>query len=336
MKNEKNITISKIAELCGISRQVASAVLLGKSGSVGFSKETKKRVEEVARIANFRPNRTWLNATQNRHGTIGVLTKKIYSIPGSGNVSSIIIEAKKYGFLVTFEIISDNETDLPQFIKENVVDGLLMFEDLGEELDEKIRQFNIPAAYVNINNFERPGCINYDEAGLMKQLAKHFHKKGKKNIAFISASSAKYNDIRNEALIKVCKKLKMPVPLSYGIINQNIATGNYEPSYLEIEKFLNTNPQVDAIILERDKFALNLYKVLEKMNRSIPKDVSVISIMSDPRISYLLEPHLTSCRLINNIESSAFGTKLLCESIEKRKSVKSHLLEYEIIERGSV
>ncbi len=332
--NAKKVTISKIAELCGVSRQVVSAVLLGNKGTVGFSEQTRSRVEESAQKLNFRPNRTWLNATRNRHGSIGVLLKNIHMIPGAGNVSGIVTESKRQGFLTTLDLFSNNE--IPQFVREDVVDGLLLFEDLGDDIDAMIREYKIPVVYININNFNRPGCLNYNEAGLMDQLAQRFKEKGKSQIALINTSDELFYELRQKALAKACSKLNLPDAVSVNLTHRNIAQGFYEESLEEIKGFLKKYPAVDAIIIERDKFAPNLYQALRDMGRSIPNDVSVVSIQNDPRIHKLLDPHLSSCTLADNVQPDVLGIQLLCEAIRTREPVPSQLLNYEIIERNSI
>ncbi len=331
----KEITITKIAKLSGVSRQVVSAILLPSETKAKsrFSEETKKRIEGIAKDTNFRPNRTWINATQDRHGSIGVLTRNSHLIPGFSNLSHILQEAQKNNFFVTFEKMGNDQKELPQFIKENVVDGLIIYEDLGKEINDKIKKYNIPTIFVNTNTIENVNTVNYDETDLMTKLVNRFKKLNKTNILYLDSSIGEYFKIRKKALIKICKQNNLPNPVIYNIKNSTVNANTCTKTFEEIKNVINDNPEIDAIILERHSLGGFLYRVLEDMNRKIPNDVSIVSILHHLDISYMLNPPLSSCKLMES--PSALATKLLCDFIVNKINIQSKLIKYNIIERGS-
>lgn len=55
-KRTAGAQIKEIAERLGVSQSTVSVVLGGRGDSVRISKETQKRVQDMAREMNYRPN----------------------------------------------------------------------------------------------------------------------------------------------------------------------------------------------------------------------------------------------------------------------------------------
>ena len=323
-----------MATLCGVSRQVVSAILQGK-GSASYSKATKKRVEEMAQVCNFRPNRTWINATRNQHGIIGILVENPDSIYGRGNISGIVTEATQHGYMASYEVMQ-KKNEIPTFLREDAVDGLLLFEDLGKQIDQKILEYDIPAIYVNCNRFHSHGCLDYDDAGLMEQLAECFLQRGRSHILLIDSSEDSYHLPRAEALRKACKKRNMPAPIVSNLAYGNINAEGYQKRFEAYDSLLAEHAQINGLILNNTIFAPTLFEVLQKRKRAIPKDVSVVSLSNNPNLSYSMQPHLSSCCPADNVNPTVEAVKILIDAIKGNKKPKSRIIPYEIVDRGSM
>ncbi len=55
-KNSATVQIKKIAEQVGMSQSTVSIVLNGRGDEMRISKDTQKRIQEVAKSLNYRPN----------------------------------------------------------------------------------------------------------------------------------------------------------------------------------------------------------------------------------------------------------------------------------------
>jgi LacI family transcriptional regulator len=76
---DRKVTLSDVADRAGVSRTTASYILNGLSGQAGISRDTEKRVQEVADALGYRPNRNARSLRTARTTTIGVITDYVAS-----------------------------------------------------------------------------------------------------------------------------------------------------------------------------------------------------------------------------------------------------------------
>ncbi len=332
MKEKKQLTISSLAEKCGVSRMVVSSVLFPRESvsHIKCSKETKQKILDTAERLNFRANRTWRNATNKRHGSFGVLVKNIYNIPGVGNVSKIVNEAQKHNLLVSFDVIHD-DNQLPLFLKEDVVDGILMFEDLGKPVNDAISTFAIPTVWINANNKNTP-CVRFDDVGGMESLVKLFTKKGKKNIAVFIPNENWTINIRKKSLLNAAKNNNLPEPKFLTILDWN-KKEDYARMEKNIFQFMKQNPEIDAVIVQLTLMAFPLYRICSRLKKEIPRDIAVAG-MHDTREAFNLMPNLTVLK--PKEQSEIIGTRMLCKMLKgENLDQKNILIPYNVIEQGS-
>lgn len=189
MSTSTRPTLTEIANLAGTSAQVASAVLGGGRSNSRFSEKTRQRVEEVANTLGYRPNRTGRTLRGKRHGAIAVLCKDLNFIPRLA-LRMMMLEADRYDQVLVLESLS--EKPLPRAIREDSVDGILLFENTSENLRAEIERYGIP--YVEVNTSRRfvPHSVTFDEEGGIRQSLQAFADHGCKELVFIGKRNSEY------------------------------------------------------------------------------------------------------------------------------------------------
>ncbi len=314
------MTLSEIAKLSGVSRPIVSAILSDKQGTVRYSQETYETVMKVVEEVNYRPNRTSLNLKSKKHNHIGVLISNYYSIPRD-SMAQLLYTAQELGYIVSFNVFSKEDKELPSFIKEDVVDGLLLFEDLGKEIEDAITKYNIPNVYVNANKFNGYNAVNLDEIDAMKKAVNHFYNKGKKHPLLLLTAESTYSELRKQGYNEACNKLGLK-PLVTNIKYQGETS---ETANDNLSRFLDNNPQIDSIIYQ--DMISSIHKYYSKKNKDIPTDIDLIAI-HDVKGFY---PRPTGLS-VNYGKIGENAVKLLNEVIKGNKA-ENITMKYKIIDR---
>ncbi len=314
------MTLTEIGKLCGVSRPIVSAIINKKQGNVRYSNETCEKVMKVVNEVNYRPNRTSINLKSQKHNSIGVLIKNIHSIPYEA-MSSIIQNTSEKNQTLVIDTLKEGNSS--RFITEDIVDGILTFDDLGDELDNLINKYNIPTVYVNTNKCNYKSLtVNVDEEWRMNKVANLFKCNNKKYPLLILQGNLTYDLPRQEYLQKACFSQGLCEPVFLNA-PENIKRGkNYRREYIQytcelIKETLLSNTQIDSIITEYHNTSIATYDACRKINKVIPKDIGVISL-NDPHKLWRVFPYITSV-YVGYAEIATTGINLLNKAISKEK-----------------
>ncbi|OGV60079.1 MAG: hypothetical protein A2X45_25100 [Lentisphaerae bacterium GWF2_50_93] len=263
----RKVKISEIARLSGVSAPVVSCILGNRKTSTRYSEKTYGRVMEIVERYGYRPNRTSRNLSRQKHGSITILYSDFYQIPL--NIFNFILnQAENYGQILNLEHV--RKGTVPNCIRENATDGIMIFEDLEESIISSLDNFRIP--HVHINNSRRylPNSITYDEEGLAASVLEKFVKSGRKNPLFVLGSPVFYwNDIRKKTFLEKFKSYGLNEPVFFDFTE-------YQDKASAFEHLIAGDKSIDAVFLGDD--SMDYRKSLDlEMNR---REMTVASIGS--------------------------------------------------------
>jgi DNA-binding LacI/PurR family transcriptional regulator len=310
----QRLTLADIAAKAGVSRQVVSAVLGISRGNIRYSPQMHERVMRIVREINFRPNRTAKNLVKKRHGAIGIL------VANFGNVHeqvlrAMLYEAHRWGQILVLDVVSPDDKEPPLFFREDLVDGIVVFEDIGPGTVRRISQLGIPYVRVNTNVRNLPGCITYAEVGAMHMAVEHFVERKRSHVGVLAAPSTHYSmHLRVKGVAKACAKMGLDVPVEHTFVApRHMGTGDDE-AFDELVAFLKQHRALDAVVLTVDGMAPLFYRACAKLGRRIPDDIAVIGVNNSP-VALGVFPALTSL-YVEPKQVGREAIRLLNESIE--------------------
>ncbi|OGV42824.1 MAG: hypothetical protein A2X48_10525 [Lentisphaerae bacterium GWF2_49_21] len=276
---EGRMTIARIAELSGTSKQVVSSILGGGSSSSRFSRKTFGRVTGIARKYNYRPNRTSVNLVSGRHGSVTVLFKDFYKIPFNA-VNFLVHHAETYGQTVSFEIVKDNI--LPRCISEDSTDGIILFDDIDEFILNALQKFGVPHVIVNTWIRNQPNSITFDEEGMIRSVLKCFSDSGRKlPVIAIGNTGFYWNKIRLETVLAEYHEFGLQRPI---ILD---APGEDDPAKA-MESIFAGNSKVDCLFVGEDfnRYVLLLDKLRRNRDFTIAYVYSANSYFNFPAVDF--------------------------------------------------
>ncbi|TLP70538.1 LacI family DNA-binding transcriptional regulator [Maribacter sp. ACAM166] len=188
------VSLKDIAKIVGVSIPLVSYVLNGKGKENRVSEETEKRIKEVAKSLNYRPNLNARSLKTNKTRTIGVILADI-SNPFFSNLARIIEdEAFNQNYTVIFGS-SDEKMEkfdrVLELLLDRQVDGLIIAPPQGSKQSIlKLKLQKIP--FVLIDRYFEGLEYNYvvaDNFNASSLATNYLINKGHKKIATIGYQS---------------------------------------------------------------------------------------------------------------------------------------------------
>ncbi|MBS9524903.1 LacI family DNA-binding transcriptional regulator [Litoribacter ruber] len=296
---KKKYSIKDIANELNISITTVSFILNGKAKENRISEKLTKKVLDYVKKVGYKPNQLAQSLRTGKSKIIVFMVEDI-SNPFFSNIArNIESKAHENDYKIIY-CSTDNKKEKAQelirLFKGRHVDGYIitptegMEEDINMLLSEKIpvvlfdRYFpEVETSYVGINNYQAAKDANNYLIG-----------KGYKNIGLVTLKSAQtqmtdrmdgYLDALIESDLRpVVKEVDYDNFNSDGIIR-------------DIEKFIVTNDQLDAIFFTTNYLTISGLKAIKRLKRSIPEDLAIVAFddnvlfsLFDPPITALVQP----------------------------------------------
>jgi len=331
---EKKCTLKDLAKILNLA---VSTVSKAMNDSPEISKSTKDKVQEMALLYNYTPNKAAQNLKLKRTKTIGIIIPNLLSHFFAMAIHGIETVANARGYKVIICLSNDSREKEAESINTLIngsVDGLII--SLSKETQisgnyghfEEALKYNFPIVLFD-RTFDLLKCdkININDQLAAKEATEHLLKAGCQNIIFLSTISG----------TSVGEKRKM----GYldGLKNTRIQSCilNIE-NYNSFEKLLLQqlqNTKVDGIVAADELSAITTIKYALKNSYKIPDDISVIGFNN----GVLAKNYVPSLTVVdqNATEQGTIAAKTLIKRLDKHFPDEpiQHILETSIIQGQS-
>lgn len=277
----KVTSLKDIANELGVSKALVSMVLNNRGNEKGISAETQKKVLDLAKKLNYRPNQVARSLRLGNSKTIGLIIADISNIFYSAIAKSIEDKASQNGYSIIFVSSQENpkkEEEMINVLINKGVDGLILSTSFGDRNQmRKLRDSNIPFVlidrYVPGVKTNYVGSENYQGAFAMTE---HLLSLGHTRIALLHVTPSHlttmsqrisgYQDALRKNGHQVKNKWIREVP------NNNI-----NEFMEEIIKELITKEKIDAIFFLNNKLTYAGMEILKRLRIKIPYEISIVS-----------------------------------------------------------
>ncbi len=267
----ENVTMADIANHCGVSKRTVSAVINPRPDSgVRVGKKTAEKVREAAENLGYKPNRTARHFLQRRHGAIGVLMRWIEDISHEA-LGQLILKAQEHDLVVLVEEYRDGNGGVPNLIREDCVDGLVVISQSPGDIVSEIEKLSIPVLGLNTGKWAFGPSVNYDERGAAEMIIKRFAQLGRKRpMLVLPPEGSKHYSVteRKKWLRHFAKKAGMG-PL----LVTHVGPPPWDPMQAEA---LEANKDVDCVVLYSDRMAPSFCRVVRKSGLDVPDRFSAV------------------------------------------------------------
>ena len=312
-------TIKDVAAKAGVSLSTVSLVLNNKKN---VSERTRLIVLQAIKALNFHPRRIARGLASKKTGNIGfILTEDHFSRHEPFYTKIFLgteMEARKYHYNILLTTVSKTfrkDQDIPRFLLENNVDGVIMAGWVPQSLVEIVRGKKLP--FVMVDYFPKSGpasAVLIDNLDGAMQAVNHLIQKHHRNIAFIGG------DMEHPSLIdrfEGYKKALQNAGLSFNpdlVVTDESYTA-VENGYNAMCRLLSRGVAFSAVFSGNDALAHGCLRCLREHGLSTPDHVAVVGF-DDIESDMIVEPHLTTVR-VEKEELGAVAMRRLAEVIEK-------------------
>ena len=335
---KKQITLKDIAKELGVSISTVSKAL---KNSEEISRDTKEKVQAFARLYNYKPNNIAISLKNKRTKNIGVIVPDIVHYFFTTVVRGIENYANEKGYNVIVCLSNesfDREVINMEMLANGSIDGFIMSLSAGTE---KKNDFNhlrevtdqgIPLVlFDRVTDEIQCDKVIIDDALGAYNATKKLLNEGRKKIALLTTEdffSVSRN--RNLGFEKALEDSGLKVD------PENILKLPYmDIDEVEISSFLK-RVKPDAVLSVNEIFGIYGMRVLQKMGKRVPEDVSIIGF-TDGLLAKHANPSLSSVAQ-HGEKMGEIAARMLIERVEndeENPNYKTKILEPTLIERDS-
>ncbi len=332
-------TIKDVAKKAGVSIATVSLAIRNNSR---ISTVTRNKVLKIIKELNYHPSRSAKGLVTKTTGNIGFVLTDDHFLKTEPFYTMIFLGTEfvtkgndYYVLLATIKKDFGEDDELPRFILERSVDGIIVAGKVPHEFLQKLSAYDIPLVFVDFfPSVGRYSVVMVDNISGGFLATKHLIDLGHTNIAFLGA------DITHPSISERLTGYKQALEQSNIRINYElISTDEDYPArqngYNSAKRLLEMNKQVTAIFACNDAMAIGVMQYCADNNINIPGDISLVGF-DDVEADLLLNPPLTTVR-VPKVELGIEAMNMIISMISDKSNhhTKKILVPVELIVRKS-
>ena len=331
-------TLKQIAKELGVSVSTVSKAL---NDSPEISEPTKIKIQEYAKLKNYKPNSIGLNLKNRSTRTIGVIIPNILNSFFAKVFTGIEKVADEKGYKVITCISNESlekEINMLEMLSNGTIDGFIL--SISEEA-QKLQQYSHFKSIINdgtpIVMFDRIAdeinCdkVIVDDLDSAVNATEHLLKTGCKKIALLSSiDNLSVGKLRAQGFYEAMKKHNVKVDDSLVILTENSEDFN-----AKIGGFFIKNKPNGVFALD-EHASVTAMKLGIQNGYKIPQELSIIGF-ADGVWSRRMTPSLSTVSQ-HGPEIGEVATRMLIEKLESKEEVYTHrttVIKTELRQRDS-
>ncbi len=306
------VTLKDIAKIAGVSKTTVSLILNNQTKGTFISEVTRRRVFEIARKLNYKPNYLAKALVTGKSWVVGIVTARFEHIFVSHYSSHVmrgiasVTNSTGYNLMLLSEEVVLEKWGGGASLGKNLsayIDGMLILgqdqpDSLVVKVIEGVKARRIPFVYVwrGISGIEAP-CVRVDNLEGSKIGIEYLLNLGHRRIGVITLGESSLSS--QERLEGYRNALKThDIPFDSKLIKHNRHHAVYLGKWHEetegiIDEFLKMDDPPTAIFALYDPIAVSTIKILWAKGKRIPQDISVMGF-GDTLIASYCQPELTT------------------------------------------
>ncbi len=336
---QQKTTSFDIAYKAGVSQSTVSRAL---SGSPLVGKETRIKIQAIAKELNYKVDKNASNLRSQKTKTLAVL---LFDEAGTDNtminpffltmIGSITQAAAAYQYdvLLSFQQLSDDW--YADYEESHRADGViclgygdyLTYNEKAHDLIHSNAHFVTWGPVIAGQESCFVGCDNTSSAA---QAVDHLFHSGREKVAFIGGA-----DEHCPEFYQRYQGYKTAFSNSKKTLNPRLhvnAQNSEQSGFQAVQSLILTQESFDALFCASDLIAIGAIKALREHNIAIPREVAVIGFDDIPSASYV-SPALTTIRQ-NTVDAGRILVEKILQSIHGEQP-ESEFLPAQLIIRKS-
>ncbi len=344
---KRSVTVADVARAANVSKATAARVL-GGYGVV--SDKVREQVLAAASALEYRPNELARSMTTGKSGIIGVVVGDIENAFFSLAVRGISDVARMAGFNVIIANSGeelDAEKSAVDLLIGKRVDGLIVTPARCDRMEHlrDIRRVGVPLVLFDRSIPELGvDSVTGDDFDAAVTAARHLLDMGHRRIAYISAMDAESEFLSSSRTLsnsavreRVDGVLKAQAGTSIEERRHYVRLGatNQPRTDAVVKRLLQDAAPPTALIASDSLVGLRVFKTLQTLGLSIPRDISMISFLDADWTTVTTPPITVVDQPVYEMGKKA-AEKLISRLNGKAAPVERIAIKTSLIRRGSV
>jgi LacI family transcriptional regulator len=335
----KGINMIQLAKELGLSVSTVSKAL---GDSYEISASTKKRVLELAKHYNYKPNPFASNLRKKKSKQIAVIIPDVvnnfFALAVDG-IESVTMNKNYDTFIYLTHENLEREKAVLDHLESGLTSGLIISVCTGKEGYGHFQQFyentKLPIVFFDrvpdLLQFPKVITNNYESTF---ESTIRLVKSGVKKPVFLTTEEPLYTSIERRRGFQAAL-VSQRIPFSDDMVIE--CSDDMDKNYLVIKRLLSNRKRPDGIFASIEKYAITTYQVCKELKINIPREVKIIG-MTNLRTAALLNPSLSTLSQ-PAFEMGREAASLLIKMIEKKSYAAANdiiVLNNELTMRESV
>ncbi len=327
----KNITISDVANALGVSKTTVSRAISGK-GRIGES--TRQRVLDYIQKYDYQPNVIAKSLAQSKTFNICVVMPGNYALVDLPFFQRAIMGIQEIAGIMQYDIVlcisSGNDiSGLKRIIQNRKVDGVILLRTMVNDPQIAfLKEKKVPFVATGTTEIENVKQIDHDHKAACKELTSILLMRGLDKIAFLGGDE---NIVANKTRIEGV--LEAYYQYGKSLEKDNIFLNLESRAFVDKAVDDALEKKADCIVCLDDAICAHALLALKEKQISIPKQIRVASFYS----SSILENNIPSITSLS-FDATELGMKAcknLLSQIDGEKTEDKTLLSYEVVLKES-
>lgn len=298
MSKKDQITILKVAEIAGVSKQTVSRVM---NDHPDVADVTRKHVQKVIDELGYHPSAVARSLTKQRTHTIAVVTAGLNLVGPSSVLNGITLKAEELGYVLLIKNLAgyrvDDYHNMVRFLNEMRVEGVAWacpdIEHYRREVIERLSRLPTPVVFQGSAPLENALFVIVDNYDGGCQATQHLINQGFRNIAHISGPLAFADaEERKSGWSDTLQKAGLPPSPSHCAEGDWSAASGAKAA----TELLKSYPEMDAIFVANDQMTIGALHTIQERGLQVPGDIALIgydniaeSAFSSPSLSTIAQ-----------------------------------------------
>ncbi|MDP2883992.1 MAG: LacI family DNA-binding transcriptional regulator [Ignavibacteria bacterium] len=317
-------TIRDVARKSGLSVSTVSLVLNEKSN---VAKETRQKVQKVIADLNYHPQRSARGLASKSSGNIGfILTDDHFNVAEPFYTRVFLgteFEARKHNYYVLLTTVAPTvraTKEMPRFLLEHNVDGVIIAGKIGTPWIQYVRDRSLPIVLIDYEiPRHRLSTVTMDNRDGARLVVEHLLELGHTKIGFIGG------DLDHPSIAEryhaYCDNLQsrgVEITSAWKSINEPDTC--MENGYRAAKGILAPAARrPSAIFAANDAMALGCMKYCKDVGISVPDSVAIVGF-DNIEAGLLVQPRLTTVN-VHREEMGAMAVRHLVEMMRDKNDV---------------
>lgn len=311
-----NTTIRDVAHAAGVAVSTVSLVL-NRKGRV--SRETERKVLDAIEKLHYHPQRSARGLVTQRSGNLGFILSTDHFSKAEPFYTKIFLgtefESRSHDFYVLLTTVDPqfSEKNMPRFLLEKNVDGIILAGTVPLKLIDAINERHLPCVLVDyLPPSGNHSAVLIDNADGIRQAVLHLLEKGHRDLAFVGGDM-QHPGMRErcDAFRRVLQEHHIEVDKSK-ICCQALLSGPQE-GYDAARRILDDKVKVTAFVAANDAIASGILRACRDHKLRIPEEIAITGF-DDVETAITARPTLTTLHVPKE-EMGALAVRLLANII---------------------